>query len=418
MITKKQIIIISFVFALLFHLVFHFDLYGPTVSLFKSYPKYVLALASALMMIFVYIATYWRIKLKGSSIVIWYDILIVWTVICIIRSLLTLHGREETIDFIFSSYLGISLFPVLFFIAGLNVTYFRPINSILVVYLILASLISFSLINYFELQVFLLYPLFFMILTIPLQKTGTKWLIFLVSLAVVLLSFTNRAGVLRIIISYCILLVYFIMTYIKINKKLLYTAAFLILMIPVISLYMGIKGQSVFQMILGEDNQPYSQLNLYSDTRTFLYFEVFQDLKANNAFILGKGIGAGYYSGSFTTYNRDVVEVGFLQILLKTGIIGFLLYVSIIISAVFKALGKSKNQFIKSVGLMLAGYLLMFFVENILAYNALNVLVWIAVGMCHSDEYRNMTDEEIRNYLRRNGSSAYLKKTTHLSEKE
>jgi len=67
---------------------------------------------------------------------------------------------------------------------------------------------------------------------------------------------------------------------------------------------------------------------------------------------------------------------------------------------------------------MLAGYLLMFFVENILAYNALNVLVWIAVGMCHSDEYRNMTDEEIRNYLRRNGSSAYLKKTTHLSEKE
>lgn len=38
-----------------------------------------------------------------------------------------------------------------------------------------------------------------------------------------------------------------------------------------------------------------------------------------------------------------LVEVSFLQILLKTGIVGFILYITIIVSAIFKALSKSKN---------------------------------------------------------------------------
>ena len=102
-------------------------------------------------------------------------------------------------------------------------------------------------------------------------------------------------------------------------------------MMPVVSLYLGVKGQSVFQIVLGEDNNSYSQLNPYADTRTFLYYEVFQDLQANQAFIFGKGMNAGYASDSFQTFSRQVVEVGFLQMLLKTGIIGCLLYFAIIL---------------------------------------------------------------------------------------
>ena len=95
-------------------------------------------------------------------------------------------------------------------------------------------------------------------------------------------------------------------------------------MVPVVSLYLGMKGQSVFQIVLGEDTNGYSQLNPYADTRTFLYYEVFQDLKLNQAFIFGKGMNAGYASDAFQTLSRQVVEVGFLQILLKTGIVGFI----------------------------------------------------------------------------------------------
>jgi hypothetical protein len=166
-------------------------------------------------------------------------------------------------------------------------------------------------------------------------------------------------------------------------------------MIPVVAFYLGVKGQSIFQIILSDDGTAYSQLNPYADTRTFLYYEVLQDLKFNNAYIFGKGMNAGYDSLSFGTYKREVVEVGFLQILMKTGIVGFLLYISVIVSAVFKSLGNSRNLFLKGLGLFLTGYLLMLFIENQIAYNLLNIIVWCVVGMCHSKKLRNLNDEEI-----------------------
>ena len=107
-------------------------------------------------------------------------------------------------------------------------------------------------------------------------------------------------------------------------------------------------------------------------------------------------MNAGYASDAFETYSRQVVEVGFLQILLKIGIVGFVLYMTLIISAIFKALSKSKNLFIKSLGLLLAGYALMVFVENIIAYNSLNIIIWIVVGMCHSEALRKLSNQEIK----------------------
>lgn len=186
------------------------------------------------------------------------------------------------------------------------------------------------------------------------------------------------------------------MFYIKINKRLLKFLVFCILMIPVVSLYLGINGESVFQSILGSDNADYSQLNPYADTRTFLYYEVFQDLMYNHAFVFGKGIGSGYMSEVFDTYSRSMAEVGFLQIILKTGIIGVLLYISVIVSAIYKALGKSKSMFMKSLGLLLASYVLLIFVENVIAYNLLNIIIWIVVGICHSPALRNLSDAEMK----------------------
>jgi hypothetical protein len=99
-------------------------------------------------------------------------------------------------------------------------------------------------------------------------------------------------------------------------------------------------------------------------------------------------------------FNRQIVEVGFLQMLLKTGIIGCLLYFWIILSAVFKALGKSKSLFMKALGLLIASYLLLFFIENIIAYNLLNIVIWFSIGVCHSQELRELNDQEIGNLFK------------------
>jgi len=171
MLSKKQLVIISFALAVLFHFVFHFSFYGPSISLFKGYPKFLLAMGSALIMIFLYLGTYWRSDLKGSFITVFFDMLVLWIFICFFRSLLKMHSLDDVVPFLFSNYMGISLFPVLFFIVGVNIHYFFSINRILTIYLFLVTFISLFLLNFFELQIFLLMPIFYLILTIPLRNS-------------------------------------------------------------------------------------------------------------------------------------------------------------------------------------------------------------------------------------------------------
>ncbi len=395
--SKKQLVSISVILAMLFHFAYYFNLYGPPVSLFKGFRIYFLALGSAIIMIFIYIGTYWRHGLKENKAIIFYDLLILWIIVSIIRSALEFNSLGQFRVFLLNTYLGLSMLPVFFFIVGVNINYFFSINRLLTIYLIVVTIISFFFIDYFEIQLFLLYPIFYLILTIPLRKNWGKILVLLVTVSIVIVSFTNRAGILRIIIGYCIIGVYYVMCNVNINRRLLKFAVFCLLMIPLISLYLGIQGVSVFQALLGSDTIDYSQMNPYADTRTFLYYEVFQDLMANNAFVFGKGIGSGYMSEAFETYDRSTVEVGFLQILLKTGIIGVLLYLSVIVSAIYKALGRSKSIFMKSLGLLLASYVLLIFIENVVAYNLLNVIIWIVVGICHSPAIRDLSDDEFKN---------------------
>ena len=400
MFNKKQLIQLSLVLALLFHFVFYFNEYGPGLGFLKNTIIYLFAFGSIALIIFVYIGTHWRVDLKGKSVLWVFELFIVWMLICFVRSLLDIGTSDEIKRYLLNNYMAISLFPVFFFIVGINAKYFYSVNRILFIYTVLVALISLPFITFFELLLFLLYPIFFVITTFPLRSFYGKMLIVLISLTILFVSFTNRAGILRILISFSVVIAYYVLTYVKINKKWINVIVFCVLMIPVVSLYVGVKGQSVFQMALGENKRSYSQLDPYADTRTFLYYEVFQDLKYNNAFIFGKGMNAGYYSEAFQTYQRPIVEVSFLQILLKTGIIGFLLYISVIISAIFKALSRSKNNYIKSLGLLLAGYTIMIFIENQIAYNMLNVIIWIVIGMCHSEELRKLNDKEIKSLFK------------------
>lgn len=395
MFSKKQLIQLSLVLALLFHFVFYFNVYGPGLG--NNNIIFLLAFGSIALIVFVYIGTHWRVDLKGKTVLWGFELLILWMIICFVRSLIDIGNSDELKKYLLSNYMAISLFPVFFFIVGINAKYFRSINRILFFYTIIVTLISLPFITLFELMLFLLYPIFFVITTFPFRSYFEKLLIISISLTIIFVSLTNRAGILRILISFSVVIAYYVITHSKINKKWLYLVVFCILMIPVGSLYFGIKGQSVFQIALGENQRNYSQLDPYADTRTFLYFEVFQDLKYNKALIFGKGMNAGYYSEAFQTYQRPIVEVSFLQILLKTGIIGFLLYISIIISAIFKALSRSKSNYIKSLGLLMVGYTIMIFIENQIAYNMLNVLIWVVIGMCHSEELGKLNDKEIRN---------------------
>ena len=397
MISKKTLVFFSFAMAILYHFILYFDTYGPALGNTIANANSFLALGSSVILIFVYITTKWRVDLKGSNIMFLYDLMILWVFISYFRSMFNFYRTFAMKEMLFSPYVGLSLFPILFFIVGINKKYFYMVNRILFIYCLIVFVLSLPFISYFEIQFFLLMPLFYIIVTFPLQTPKARIITLIIAVTVFITSITNRAGILRISISYLIIIIFYMVLKMKVNRKLINVIVFLALLTPFYLLYLGISGKDVFKMVLGDNTEEgYRQDNLRSDTRTFLYVDVFRDLKINNAFVFGKGINAGYASHDFETFNRLAVEVGFLQILLKTGIIGFLLYMALIISAIFKAINNSNNIFIKYLGMLLSGYVLMFFIENMILFNLLNIIIWIIVGMCHSRELREMDDEEIR----------------------
>ena len=361
-----------------------------------SYKVLTLALASVVVILIHYIGTNWRKEIKDRMILRIFDFFVLWIFINYFRSLLEVNNLESFKEFLFGEYTGLSMFPVLFLALGVNHKNFSFINKTLFLYIIIAAIVSLHFLRYFELAIFLTMPIFYIIITIPWQSRLRIILILCVTIIVLFVSFTNRAGVIRIFFSLLIVLSYYIISKLKINQKLLNIIIACMLLLPFYFLYLGIHGDNIFQILSGDQSQGYGQEVITADTRTFLYFEVFQDLIYSKSLILGKGLNAGYFSMAFRLFNRTTVEVGFLQILLKTGIVGFAFYCILIFSAIFKALRKSQNYFIKSLGLLLSGYFILFFLENILAFNLLNIIVWFAVGMCYSDKLRNMNDAEIR----------------------
>jgi hypothetical protein len=397
MISKKALVIISLCLAVFYHFILYLDSYGPSLGNTIANGNSFLAMGSTLILLFVYITTKWRMDLKGSNILLLYELLILWVIICYFRSFFNVYRSFTMKEMLFSPYVGLSLFPILFFIVGINRRYFYVVNKILFFYSLFIFLLSIPLMNYFEIQFFLLMPIFYVIVTFPLQSNRDKIVTLIITVTILVTSMTNRAGVLRILISYVIVIIFYLVLKMNVNRKLINVIVFLALIAPFYLLYLGISGKDVFKMVLGENKeQGYRQENIRSDTRTFLYVDVFQDLKINRAFVFGKGTNAGYASYDFETLNRLAVEVGFLQILLKTGIIGFLLYATLIITAIFKALNNSENYFMKYLGLLLCGYILVFFIENIIAFNLFNIIIWFVVGMCHSKELRALNDKEIK----------------------
>lgn len=397
MISKRSLVIICLISAFLYHFIRVLGQYGPEFSSSIYYWSSIFALTSTIILVLFYFTGKWRSYINRGISEKNFDLLIIWILVYFLIALVNSNGIKEVKQLLFEPYVGLILFPCLAFVIGANSRYFSLINKVIFIYCVVVWSLSWLFWGRSsqELQNFLLMPLFYLIITIPIQSPRKRLIIVIMSISVIILSFTNRAGISRLLISYLIILGYYFILKFKISKAFLNIAVFIILLIPFYFLYQGIIGNSIFQTLFNNSND-YTQANPYSDTRTFLYYEVFMDLKTSDAFIFGKGINAGYYSETFDLVSRTTVEVGFLQTILKIGVIGLILYLSLIISAIFKALQSSKSVFIKSLGLLLVGYVLLFFVENIIDFNLLNYTIWIVIGMCHSKNIRNLTDTEIK----------------------
>jgi hypothetical protein len=137
------------------------------------------------------------------------------------------------------------------------------------------------------------------------------------------------------------------------------------------------------------------------DTRTLVEDYFFRDMDTKD-WIIGKGIYGSYYcpriDGPFSVY-RTGIETDYLSIILKGGIIVFGLQLLISVPAIFKGLFRSKNLLSKAAGAWILLYLINLYPAPVTDFTLNYLLVWISIGICFSDEIRNMSDVSIKEII-------------------
>ena len=141
---------------------------------------------------------------------------------------------------------------------------------------------------------------------------------------------------------------------------------------------------------------------LMTDTRTFLFLEMFNDMSLSET-IIGRGAMGTYFSPYFymievldmvsDSSTRSVNEVGYLQIILKGGYIMMGLYILILLPAAYLGIFRSKNIIAKSCGYFVLTYLIMWCVSYYIVYSAEYLLLWMATGTCISKSARNVKND-------------------------
>jgi hypothetical protein len=136
-------------------------------------------------------------------------------------------------------------------------------------------------------------------------------------------------------------------------------------------------------------------------TRTGVEYYFYSDMGTID-WIIGRGMNGEYYcpgidsSEGVFTVNRGVIETGYLQIILKGGLISLLLLLLIAVPALFKGIFQSKNILSKAAGLWILLFLMNLYPATPTIFGMYYLLVWISIGICYSGKLRNMPEEVLK----------------------
>jgi hypothetical protein len=148
---------------------------------------------------------------------------------------------------------------------------------------------------------------------------------------------------------------------------------------------------------------------LLANTRSFLYIDIFNSTDSIFKLIFGSGASASYESYLFSQSNsllfeegRYGTEVGFLNYLLKSGIIGFILFSLLLFYPINLGINHSNNILIKLISLKLTFNWFFMFLEYPFVVNMSYFLIYFIIGILSSSELRKLDDNQIKKLINEN----------------
>jgi hypothetical protein len=338
-----------------------------------------------------------------------FNLLITYSIITIVRSF-SLSIQDWVTNF-GNVYMALAWLTPLMLIVGLKISYWKEV---------------YKAINF----MFLLMVIAFAIYLVGLKNPAEEWNWLLRPINFILLTvfykynLLNKAKIFILILLYCYLAIYtkfrFEFIYlamvlcflaldklfsVKLKKWLLKYVILGFLFILIFIFTYGYESFSNFVSTIIE----------FQDSRTFLFTELFAELSKNET-IFGRGSLGTYYSDFFERTNRyyrllgnkgwrgdNVIrittEVGYLQMILKGGFVMLILYSSLAIYAVYLALFKSNNKFVRRLGYYILIILILSIISLRPAFTPTFIIFWMAIGTVSVKKYRQMSNEEINKLI-------------------
>jgi hypothetical protein len=367
-------------------------------------------------LIFIFIL--FKIKKRSStklleSILLPIKLYLIWNIVCILRGVFLAENYWEWKMLISNAYF--LMLPIIAYLA----------NNLISAQNVIKTWFNYGLLLFVLFIPFLerdgvgqfLMPISFLLVFLSILSKKWKIICLLITVFIVTFDVSARSNVIKFIVPFLIGLLYYFRS--NFFLRFFNYLRIILLLVPILFLFLASFGIfNVFKMdeYLGEQKAAIKSKNgeiieetLTADTRTFLYQEVINSAINNQYVLFGRTPARGNDSFSFGDYNRNFLktgkrerfsnEVSILNVFTWLGAIGLVLYFIIFIKASYLALNHSNNIFIKLVGLNISFRWAYGFVEDFSHFDLSTIFLWIMIGMCFSPAFRNMTDQQMKEWV-------------------
>lgn len=144
------------------------------------------------------------------------------------------------------------------------------------------------------------------------------------------------------------------------------------------------------------------------DTRTFLYYEAIVSAVDNNYVLWGRNFSHGYDSilksdinnTTSQSLNERLCEVGILNVFTCLGLVGAILFYSVLAFASVKAVLFSRNVTMVKFGVFLAFTAFYTWVENAFYFDYTTLSILIVISLCVNEKLINSDEQSVRGFFK------------------
>ena len=250
---------------------------------------------------------------------------------------------------------------------------------------------------------------------VPYLNNKYKYIILSILFFVFITNLGTRTNIISFIF-YILLIILF--SYKFLLFKMRKIMAISMWVIPIIFLILGLLGIfNIFKIgdiyensITVSGGIKKGERDLFTDSRTSIYEDVFTELSNRHAYIFGLSANGKTETSLIDITNsqfskiysdgRPGTESGMLNHIQYGGLIGFIFYSLLFIYASYLAIWKSNNRFTVVIGLWIAFKYILSFIEDRMAINIHYFFIIIAISICYNNRIRKLDDLEIKKFFR------------------